>query len=401
MNTTGYFAAAIAPTLALAIKLPALIRNWHSVLLRCVCTLMALAAAVFICAAPPIITGINNATGVPNSSALLVYCLMTAFSASCMVLLVHWRGGPPAQVRRHSRHWIVAYTAVVLALCVLFLLGDAPVGRPRDFDTYYAGEPYIRELIVLYLLAHAAAAVTMAVLCCRWMRHLPTWHRAGLLCQVGTATGLLGYDVAKLLAVGARWTGHDRDYLSTYLAPPLASMSSVISSIGYILPIAGPHLSSARCHLRQYRSLAPLWREVSANAQGKRRTRPPRWALPSIRLTERETVIADRLLELSLFGDPAVRTAAMHKALAGGSTPQEAEAAAAAAAIAAAVVAEQAHQPRQHDAPRTLLGTGPVHRPLAAAHLDLVRISEALVTAPVVDEARRRARAEAGQQKVT
>ncbi|GGV55881.1 MAB_1171c family putative transporter [Streptomyces spectabilis] len=401
MNTTGYFAAAIAPTLALAIKLPALIRNWHSILLRCVCTLMALAAAVFICAAPPIIRVINTTTGVPNSSALLVYCLMTAFSASCLVLLVHWRGGPPARVRRSSRRWIVAYTAVVLALCTLFILGDAPVERPRDFDTYYASEPFIREMIVLYLLAHAAAAVAMAVLCCRWMRHLPAWHRAGLLCQVGTAAGLLSYDVAKLIAVFARWTGYDRDYLSTYLAPPLASMSSVISSVGYILPIAGPHLSSARCHRRQYRSLTPLWREVTANTQGKKHTRPPRWALPSTRLTELETAIADRLLELSPFGDPEVRTAAMQKALEGGSTPQEAEAAAAAAAIAAAVVAEQAHQPHQHDAPRTLLGTGPVHRPLPAAHLDLVRIAEALTGSPVVGEARRRARAEAARQGVT
>ncbi|WP_172385583.1 MAB_1171c family putative transporter [Streptomyces sp. MNP-20] len=402
MNTTGYVAAAIAPTIALAVKSPALIRNRDSVLLRCVCTLMALAAAVLIGAAPPCVRAVNTLTGVPNFAALLVYCLMTAFSASCLVLLVHWRGGPPARVRRDSRNWIAGYTAVVLVLCALFARGDAPVERPRDLDTYYATEPFIREMIVLYLLALATAAVAMVVLCCRWMCHLRGWPRAGLLCQVATAAGLLGYAMAKLLAVSARWAGCDTDYLSTRLAPAMAAMSLVVSSVGYILPIAGPRLERAHHHWRQCRSLAPLWREVTAHTHTRGRgQRTPCWILPSIQLTDLETVIADRLLELSPYGDPAVHTVARRQALADGLTLREAEATAAAATIAAAVVAERAHQLRQHDGPRTLVGAAPAYRPFPAAHLDLVRVAQALSSSSLVDEARRRAHTDAARLPVT
>ena len=81
----------------------------------------------------------------------LVYLLLSAFSGSCLVLIINWRGGPPETTRRLSRRWIAGYGAVCAAIVLLFVLGEAPVERLRDFDTYYANTPYIREMIVLYL----------------------------------------------------------------------------------------------------------------------------------------------------------------------------------------------------------------------------------------------------------
>lgn len=141
MNGQDYYIPAAAMATALAFKLPALRNNWRDPLLRSVCALLTLAGAVFTFAAPPTIEAVNHWTGVPNFSAPLVYCLITAFSAACLVLIVNWRGGPPEQTRRVSRRWILGYSAVIAALTLLFIVGDAPVERLRDFDTYYANTP--------------------------------------------------------------------------------------------------------------------------------------------------------------------------------------------------------------------------------------------------------------------
>ncbi|CAM5524074.1 hypothetical protein SHIRM173S_11122 [Streptomyces hirsutus] len=52
---------------------------------------------------------------------------------------MHWRGGPG--VRRTARRWILAYTGVLAGVAVTFALGDAPVERRTDLDTYYATTP--------------------------------------------------------------------------------------------------------------------------------------------------------------------------------------------------------------------------------------------------------------------
>ena len=139
---------------ALVFKLPALLRGTGAI--RC-CVRSAPCsrwpALVFFFAAPPTIGEVNDVIGITNFSAPLVYCLLTAFSAACLVLIVNWRGGPPEETRRVSRRWVIGYSVVIVALVVLFVLGDTPVERLVDFDTYYANEPFVREMIVLYLVA--------------------------------------------------------------------------------------------------------------------------------------------------------------------------------------------------------------------------------------------------------
>ena len=143
---------------------------------------MTLAGLVFFFAAPPTITEVNRVTGVTNVSAAVVYCLLSAFSGSCLVLITNWRGGPPEATRRLSHRWIAGYGGVMRrAIVLLFVLGDAPVERLRDFDTYYANTPFIREMIVLYLSSFTVAGVAMNVMCWRWALQVRGWLRAGLL----------------------------------------------------------------------------------------------------------------------------------------------------------------------------------------------------------------------------
>lgn len=179
MDGSSYYIPAAAMACALVLKAPALLRSWRDPLLRSVCTLLTLAGLVFLFAAPPTIAKVNRLTGITNVSAPLVYCLLSAFSAACLVLVVNWRGGPPAQTRLLTRRITAGYAVVIVALVVLFALGDAPVERLRDFDTYYARTPYLRELIVLYLTAMTVAGLAMTALCWRWPSRCTTGSGPG------------------------------------------------------------------------------------------------------------------------------------------------------------------------------------------------------------------------------
>ncbi|MET7442042.1 hypothetical protein [Streptomyces sp. NPDC005568] len=212
---------------ALAIRLPGIIKLWQDPLLRAVGGLLLLACAVFVFAAPDTIAWTNRVTGVPNISAPVVYTLLTAFCGSCLLLVIAWRNGlseHSPRTRRATRWVLALYTGVIVALWALFALADVPDERVRDLDTYYARTAFMREEILLYLLAHTAACLVTSRVIWNWIRTggLGPWLRGGLrFMGVGYAMNLL-YDGAKLSAVLARWTGHDLDWLSTDLAPPVA-----------------------------------------------------------------------------------------------------------------------------------------------------------------------------------
>ncbi len=77
---------------------------------------------------------------------------------------------PAPETTRSATRWVVAvYSGVIVALWVLFALADAHVERIRDLDTYYANTPFMREEIVLYLLAHTVACLITSKLIWNWM----------------------------------------------------------------------------------------------------------------------------------------------------------------------------------------------------------------------------------------
>lgn len=321
---------------ALVLKLPTIIRLWRDPLLRAVGGLLLLACAVFVFCTPSTIHRVNQLTGVPNFSAPWCYSLITAMSASGLLLIVTWRNGlsDRSAVTRRAMRWVVsAYSAVIVALWVLFLLADAPVERVQDLDTYYAGTPFMREEILLYVFAHAVACTVASRLIWNWAHteDLDGWLRWGLkLLGAGYVLNLV-FSAAKLTAIGARWSGHDLDWLSTNLAPPVASLSAILVAGGFILPHAGQYLTD-RWRIRlAHRELRPLYRLMrSASGDGVPFVLR---ATPELRLTRRETFVRDVLLPLARYIDTDLATRSYDAALALGRPPERARALAAAIAI--------------------------------------------------------------------
>ncbi|MEW2573300.1 MAB_1171c family putative transporter [Streptomyces sp. NPDC047070] len=331
--------------LGLAVKLPDLVRDWRDPLLRTICTVMALAGLCFLLGAPPTVTAINDLSGVPNLAAPLTYATITAYSASSLVLVVHWRGGP--HVRRTAQRWVLSYALVLAGIAAMFALGEASVERRTDFDTYYATTPFIAAMIVLYLVAHLTAVTVTAVRSLSWARDVEGWLRAGLIILgVGTVVSA-GYSISKLAAVIARWTGQDWSALSTDLSPGFAGLGAVLTVIGILIPLAGQALTLWRRDWRSFVRLEPLERELDdLLTQQNLRLRRPFWSSPSVLLTWRQTSInnglhrLDGLLDRQLY--QTTRTTALQKV---GNTAQ------ADATAWAVVIAAAAHGQRTGQAP--------------------------------------------------
>ncbi|MET9887763.1 MAB_1171c family putative transporter [Streptomyces sp. NPDC006430] len=393
-NGWGFYLPGALLLVAAGLKLPALWRNPRDELLRSVCVLLVLATAVFGATAIPTVITINRLTGVPNAAAAVVFSLLTAFSGANIVLIVRWSSGPAdaGRSRRWSRLCTVVTCAVIAAINVLFALGDAPVERLRDLDTYYVSTPYIREMILLYLTAHTTAAVTMTLLCWRWAREVDGALRSGLgLIAFGYVLNLC-YDIAKFTAIGSRWAGRDRDVLSTEVAPVLASVSAVLIATGFILPLVSQHITNQWRMWRRYHRLRPLFQELQEAMQHSIDLAGGPWTSIEIRLTQRESDIHDGILTVSPYVRADLRERALREELAAGRPAAEAAAVADAAALASAVVlwGRRARSTAQPTVPRD---TGPV---LTSPNspLGLVRMSRALAKSATVRSFRQTAEPE-------
>ncbi|WP_320775048.1 MAB_1171c family putative transporter [Streptomyces sp. CRN 30] len=334
----------VALAVALALKLPSLVRMWRDPMLRAVGTLLLFACAVFVFASPSVIGWTNRVTGVPNVAAPLVYSLLTALCASWLLLIVAWRNGlseRSAATRRAVRRVVLVYASVVAALWMLFLFADVPVERRRDLDTYYATTPFMREQILLYLCAHTVACSVTAWLIWNWVRTdgLDAWLRWGLrLLGIGYASNLL-FGAAKLTAVTARLTGHDLDGLSTDLAPTAASVSATLVAVGFILPHAGQYLQERQRLRLGHRALRPLYLLLREKCGGGVRFTP--WSTAEMRLLRRETFVRDSLLQLSRYLDERLRERSYAAALRLGHPPDRARSLAAAVMVLEAVAARK------------------------------------------------------------
>ncbi|WNO76783.1 MULTISPECIES: MAB_1171c family putative transporter [unclassified Streptomyces] len=387
MRNSDYYLPAIALGIAFIAKLPALRRGWRDPLVRSVNFLVFTAAICFFFAAPPTITAVNDLTGIPNFSGPLVYCIMCAFSAACLVLIVNWRGGPPEGVARSSRRWLTGYGIAIAALPIFFLLGDAPVERLRDLDTYYASTPFIREMIVTYLGAHLVSALVTTSLCARWARHVTGWLRLGLGVLIVGFVFNLAFSITKLSAVVARWFDTDWDTLSTNIAPPIAAAGGLIVTVGFLTPLVGPRISEPLAAWITYWRLGPLWRRLRPAPGDRIVMQLPWWSAPDIRLTVRETGIHDELLRLRPYLDDAVRQRTVDSAIATGIPSDRANLAGTAAMVAVAAKARAAspNSVEEHTE-QTLAAADALTATLASGRERLVQLSRALHS-PVVTAA--------------
>ncbi|MEW2318939.1 MAB_1171c family putative transporter [Streptomyces bauhiniae] len=335
-----YLLPAALLVLALALKAPTFLRAWQDSDVRATTLLLLLAAAVFVSVPPAVIHRVNTVTGVPNLAAAWVYSLLTAFCGSCLAMVVTWREKPSRRRSRVIRRIWALYAAVIAALWATFLLADVPDERVYDLDTYYATEPWMREHILLYLTAHTVSALVAAYLIWTWISQVRgAWLRTGLVfLQAGYAFGLV-FDVAKYVAVGARWTGNDLDWLSTRLAPPFAILDASLVAVGFILPQAGPRLQKwarDRAGFRRLRFLERALREVGPSTA---RARVGVLAPLDLRLLQRRQRIHDGLLRLAPVLDAGLWQRAHDAALAAGHPERTARGIAGAITVDAALTA--------------------------------------------------------------
>ncbi|MFD4242722.1 DUF6545 domain-containing protein [Streptomyces sp. NPDC058525] len=397
-NGVAFYIPGALLLLAGLLKLPPLWRNPKDELLRSVCMLLFVAAAVFAVAAVPSIAAINRISGLPNFAAPVVYAILTAFSGSNLVLIIRWSSGPEeaAQAARWSRRCNTATITVIATLFALFALGDAPVERLVDLDTFYANTPYIREMIVLYLVAHTTAAVTMTVLCTRWARVVHGPLRAGLvLIVIGYILNLV-YDALKFTAVGARWTGHNLDHLSWPIAPPIAAVSALLIGVGFVLPLLSQRLMNMVSPWLRYYQLQPAWRELRVATQHSINLAGGLWTPMEVRVCQLESDIYDGILTVHPCLDPEVHATSLLEARKTARTEEEAHAVADAAALAHAIVMWTRRTPCQSSG-ADQANDGPL---LASADgvAGLVRLSKALSKSPIVRATREAAALESSHR---
>ncbi|MET9605281.1 MAB_1171c family putative transporter [Streptomyces sp. NPDC006512] len=379
---TAYLSSAAGLFAATAVKLWALRRNPRDPLLRTVTATLFIGGLLFVTAAPPNLAAINAAFGVPNIAAPIVYSILTAFDGVSIVLLIHWRGNDDARVTlRQTRLCLTTYALVIVAIYVLFALGDAPVERLRDLDTYYCGTPWIREMILLYLAAHSVAAVTMVVLSWRWSRQVPGTLKAGLILIAVGAVGTVAYDLLKYTAITARWLGHDWDWLSTHVAFSLAGISASLVSAGFLLPPIGQGVGSRWRAFRRFRRLQPLWLEIRPEIPPTSPAPMPWWRPVERRLMQRERDIFDAVLRLAPWFDRSTGAKVYALALAEHSEGLRARGEADASVIARAVIRKGRAAP----------AVAPEHRWSVSSTEDsddLVNMSTAMLRSPRVEVTR-------------
>jgi hypothetical protein len=376
--------------LGLAARAPDLVRHRHDPYLRSLCAVLGLAGLCFLLGAPPTVGAVNRLSGVPNLAAPLTYASITAYGAAAQVLIVHWRGGP--RVRVVARRWILAHTLVVLGIAVTFALGDAPVERRTDLDTYYATTPYIGQMIVLYLAGHLTAVTVTTVSALRWARQVRGPLRVGLTVLGAGTLCNAGYSVSKLAAVAARWGGRDWPVLVTGISPAAAAVSAFLTVAGILIPLVAPRAAEWRRARRTYARLAPLER-VLDDVLTRRSLRLPRPRLssPATRLVWRQTSIHNALSHLAPHLDGALYDRSREDVLRAGGDRERAEAHAWAVAVASA-----ARDTELWDTPPGGAGGGP--RPDTAGRLPdrlpgpaaLERIADALAAARPAAPARER-----------
>ncbi|MET9115680.1 MAB_1171c family putative transporter [Streptomyces longwoodensis] len=372
--------------LGLIVRAPDLVRHRHDPYLRAICAVLGLAGACFFLGAPPTVGAVNHLSGTPNLAAPLTYASITAYSAASQVLIVYWRGGP--HVHRVTRRWIVTYAFVLLGIAVTFGLGDAPVERRTDFDTYYATTPFVAEMIVLYLVGHLAAVAVTTVSALRWARQVDGWLRAGLVTLgVGTLCNA-GYSISKLVAVVARWCGRDWSALGTTISPVAAGLGAFVTVTGVLIPLAGPRAAACLRALRTYGRLEPLERELDELLTRRALRLPrPRWASPGTRLVWRQTSIHNALGHLDALFDRALYDRTHEAVLRDTGDPERAEATAWAAVVAAAV-REERERAGGPERPVPVPDVTDLLQDRTPDPALLVRVAAALTTSPYVTAAR-------------
>ncbi|MER7761124.1 DUF6545 domain-containing protein [Streptomyces sp. NPDC097619] len=400
MQEGDFYLPAAVMGVALIVKFPAFLRGWRNPTVRAVNAMLLLPCVGFVFSSPTTVTAVNRLSGISNVSALLVHSILTAYACATLVLLALWSGEPAEaeRTRRRVRTWKILCGLVIAGLTVLFSLGEAPLERTKDFDTYYADTPFIREMVLLYLLWYLVAAVVTAVVCWNWLvgigrRTAPDGHRTtadaslriGLLVLVVAAMANIVFGSCRLATIAARWAGRDWNAVNPYLSQ-FISASGVMIGVGLLIPAYGPGLVTRVLHpLKALLALRPLWRLARCPGppgtapRGELFPPPPWYAGPEQVLLYRMTTIHDWMWGLRTHCCEDRRERAYRDSRAAGAGEREA------AAVGLAVMLRVAAADRAEGRPTAGAGGAPAVAAIRAAGAGdrdlLVSVSRALAAA--------------------
>lgn len=376
-----YAVPTVLLTVALVLKLPAFLRAWRDPEVLATTLLLFWATAALVVIIPVNIERLNELTGVPNIAAPWAYSFLTASCATGLTMIMRWREEPSPRRRSRIRRIYWIYAGIIVALWATFILADTPHQRIYDLDTYYANTPWMREHILLYLLAHVVSCLTAVYMLWRWFHEVENpWLKTGVvLLQIGFASGLV-FDAAKLIAITARWCGANLDWLSTKAAPPFALTEAALVAVGFIVPQAGPALRRLARDQIEYLRLRPLHRAVRCLEPAAAPTRFGPWAPIDLRLLRRQQHIHDALRLLAAHLDTELYRAAYTHA-ARHQSETKARAVAGAITVLDAIAAYTAGRSRRNH-----------HPPYIGNHITdhLSAISTALYRPRVLDRIRQR-----------
>ncbi|MEU8540822.1 MAB_1171c family putative transporter [Streptomyces sp. NPDC048717] len=307
--------------------------------------LIALAATFFFSALSyaislsPVWVRIDGWFGVTNVAVPLAQsCVVLVLGLQASVL-AFWTKTAPAAVRRVR--WLLAGAlAVIVLMATLFALLTPVSQRPKDFSLYYAHDPVFQTYLLLYMCTYSAAEIYLARVCWKHARETTEpWIGRGLRTIAVGAVITLGYSGIRLSAILGAELGFSVKPLEPF-AWICGDIGATITQVGYFTPLVASKIAAAwtaRTERRQYRTLEPLWRAVSA-------------AEPSIVLVDsgsedssfhlyrRAVEIRDAQIELRPYLAPEIRSAAEQQPFAWWRPSKDRVAAVTAAQIHAALI---------------------------------------------------------------
>ncbi|GAA4861484.1 hypothetical protein GCM10025787_53090 [Saccharopolyspora rosea] len=255
LYTLGYALAGALMLAVVAAKFRAVLRDPGDVRVVGLAVAHLTLAVGFISAIPVSYLAIDRFSGVGNLATLVVYGSVTVCLGGCLVCH-NALELPRPRAQAASRRQLVLTAVAVAAMAVLFAVADVhDASHPLDFDARYALDPVAVCFQLVWWSAYSTALVRIARVSRRVGRasQLP-WLRAGLAVVAVGCVIALGYALGKATQVAAAWLGADLTWVSTALAPGLATLGAMTMAVGWSVPLV-PRWT---LRLRALRDLRPL-----------------------------------------------------------------------------------------------------------------------------------------------
>ncbi|HEY0002758.1 MAG TPA: MAB_1171c family putative transporter [Actinoplanes sp.] len=266
MSKVIYPVVALLALIALAYKVPPLIRDPRSPARRALVAMLACLAWAPAMNTPFVYVRFDDLTEVPNLARLIAHYGIIGFAVSVQLLLLHWTVESPP--RRSTWFRLLAVAAAAAAMAVFFVLAPLDVSLTSEFTVRYGDAPYMAQYMLVYLGYFVLALVDILRLSWRFARLTrQRFLRVGLrLVSYGAVFGL-AYCLEKGFYIAARNAGYEPipADVQEQVSPLLTGPGCVLMLIGFTIPSWGPRVATAGTwlqRLRTYHRLHPLWELV-------------------------------------------------------------------------------------------------------------------------------------------